>query len=272
MKPLNEQDSRKLFASRAFGSVDAACPPGLEIQMNEILEKCGGLPLAIVSLGSLLASYNSSASKHMWERISRSIGSQMESNPTLKGMRQILALSYNHLPYPLKVCMMYLSTFPEDYLIEKDRLLNRWIAEGLVPQMRGLTLLEVAEAYFEELMSRSMIDRGTDTFNWYDGRVESCRVHDMMLEVMVSKSLEANFVSLIGGQYEGMSYDIDRVRRLSIHGVESKKTAAVHGSKRSGTEDMNVQHVRSLSMFELPGHKLLDRLSEFELFFFFEQG
>uniref|UniRef100_A0ACD5ZIP9 Uncharacterized protein n=1 Tax=Avena sativa TaxID=4498 RepID=A0ACD5ZIP9_AVESA len=270
IKPLNPQDSEKLFASRAFGSVDAPCPEDLKIQMDEILKKCGGLPLAIVSLGSLLASYNSSGNKHMWERISRSIGSQMESNPTLEGMRQILALSYNHLPYHLKICMMYLSNFPEDYVIDKDRLLNRWIAEGLVPQMRGLTLLEVAEGFFEELMSRSMIDRATDMFNYYDGRVESCRVHDMMLEVMVSKSLEANFIiSLIGGQYEGMSYDIDRVRRLSIHGVEedtpTKKTAAVRGSKRSGTDDMNVQHVRSLSMFELPGHKLLDRLGEFEL-------
>lgn len=39
----------------------------------------------------------------------------------------------------------------------------------------------------------------------------------MMLEIMVSTSLGANFVSLIGGQYEDMSYT-NTVCCLSIHG------------------------------------------------------
>uniref|UniRef100_A0ACD6A7S4 Uncharacterized protein n=1 Tax=Avena sativa TaxID=4498 RepID=A0ACD6A7S4_AVESA len=37
IKPLNPQHSEKLFASRAFGSVDAPCPQDLKIQMDEIL-------------------------------------------------------------------------------------------------------------------------------------------------------------------------------------------------------------------------------------------
>ena len=53
--------------------------------------------------------------------------------------------------------MMYLSIFPEDYVIAKDRLLYRWIAEGLVAEKRGLTLFDVAKEYFNELISRNMI-------------------------------------------------------------------------------------------------------------------
>jgi disease resistance protein RPM1 len=270
IEPLNSEDSKKLFLSRAFGSNDASYPTELEDEMRKILKKCAGLPLAIVSIASLLASYKSVESKHMWERICRSIGSEMESNPTLEGMRQIITLSYNHLPHHLKVCMMYLSIFPEDYVIFKDRLLHRWIAEGLVEEKRGSTLLEIAEGYFNELISRNMIDRGAFISNNFDGGVETCRVHDMMLEVVVSKSLEANFVSLIGGQYVGMSYD--RIRRFSVHGVEQgandspppKKMAAGHG-RRNEIDGMDLQHVRSFSMFELEGHKLLDRLDEFTL-------
>lgn len=154
-------------------------------------------------------------------------------------------------------------------MVVKDRLLMRWIAEGLVAEKRGLTLVEVAESYFNELVSRSMIDRAPDIVTYYDRRVETCRVHDMMLEIMVSKSLEANFVSLIGGQYEGMCYD--RIRRLSIHGggevakeSPSQKMAAGRGRK-NGIEGMNMQHARSLSVFEFEGDKLLDRLGEFTL-------
>ncbi|XBI07646.1 hypothetical protein VPH35_135517 [Triticum aestivum] len=262
IQPLNPEYSRKLFLSRAFGSMDAPCHEGLADTMEDILKKCAGLPLAIVSIASLLASYKYPERKDMWETVCKSIGSQMESNPTLEGMSQILTLSFNHLPYHIKCCMMYLSLFPEDYEINKNRLLYRWIAEGLIEEKRGLTLLEVAESYFDELMSRSMIDPASSI--GFDGRREACRVHDMMLEVMVSRSLEANFVSGVGGQYEGMFYD--RVCRLSIHGIEQEPEAEDSPSKgRNSMDRMDMQHVRSLSMFELKAKSVFDRLREFTL-------
>ncbi|KAJ1288849.1 hypothetical protein BS78_02G119400 [Paspalum vaginatum] len=259
MEPLNWRDSKKLFLSRAFGSVDATCPEELEDVMGDILRKCGGLPLAIVSIANILAGYTSSGSKEKWETISKSIGSQMESNPTLEGMRHIVTLSYNHLPYELKNCMMYLSIFPEDYEINKDRLLARWIAEGLVPEKRGLTLMEVAESYLEELVSRNMIDLRHEFREWWT--TKRCRVHDVLLEVMVSKSLECNFASLLGGQYAGLSYD--RIRRLSIQGDDSRGARPLGRNKQRkkkkqlghGIEGMDVEHVRSLSMFQLEGNK-----------------
>nr|CAB3470335.1 unnamed protein product [Digitaria exilis] len=281
IQPLNSEDSRKLFLSRAFGSKDATCPKELEDEMDKILKKCGGLPLAIVSISSLLASYKSPEHKDMWDRVCKSISYHMENNPTLEGMKQILTLSYDHLPYHLKGCMMYLSIFPEDFLINKDRLLYRWIAEGLVEEKRGMTLMEVAEAYYDELVSRSMITPAGEIISHVYGAVETCRVHDMMLEIMVSKSLEANFVSLIGGQYQGMSYDT--IRCLSVHSggqrpkefpfkkddsaskKPSKDSSSKKKSLKNGLEEINVQHVRSLSMFQLEGNKLLDRLDEFTL-------
>lgn len=113
--------------------------------------------------------------------------------------------------------MMYLNIFLEDYMVPKGRLLERWIAEGLVPEIRGLTSREVAETCYEELLSRNMIKPGQVE---YDGEVVQCCVHDMMLEVIVSKSLEENFVRLIGGQGGGTTYD--NVRRLSIQGEDSR--------------------------------------------------
>ncbi|XP_037419325.1 disease resistance protein Pik-2-like [Triticum dicoccoides] len=280
IEPLNPEDSKKLFLSRAFGSKDATCPTELEGEMNKILKKCGGLPLAIVSIGSLLASYKSPEHKDMWDRVCKSISYHMDTNPTLDGMRQILTLSYDHLPYHLKGCMMYLSIFPEDFLINKDRLVYRWIAEGLIEEKRGMTLLEVAEAYYDDSSLWGMINPAGEIISHVYGAVDTCRVHDLMLEVMVSKSLEANFVSLIGGQYDGMSYDT--IRRLSVHGgaqmpkespskkdspsKRPKESTSKKMVKKNDLKDINVQHVRSLSMFQLEGNKqLLDRLGEFTL-------
>ncbi|CAM0878497.1 unnamed protein product [Alopecurus aequalis] len=269
IKPLNTSDSEKLFLSRAFGSMEAPCPEELKGSMGIILKKCDGLPLAIVSLASLLASYRSSGDIHMWERVCKSIGSNLEGNPTLEGLKQIVTLTYNCLPHRLKACMMYVSIFPEDYVIGVKRLLYRWIAEGLVEEKRGLSLLEVAQDYLRELINLNMIQRDNIS---NDGTVETCRMHDMMLEVIVSKSLEANFVSLVGRQYRGVSYG--RVRRLSVHDGEQRpcdeqdsvpKRSMVERPGGLRLEDMQLQHVRSLTTFQSEDQKLLNRLCEFKL-------
>uniref|UniRef100_A0A0D9XVF2 AAA+ ATPase domain-containing protein n=1 Tax=Leersia perrieri TaxID=77586 RepID=A0A0D9XVF2_9ORYZ len=273
VKKLDDAESKQLFISKAFGST-GSCPDELKDAMESILKKCSGLPLAIVSIASLLASYKPPEGKEMWETIKNSIGSQMENNPTLEGMRQILTLSYNHLPHHLKACMMYLSIFPEDYMIVKDRLLKRWIAEGLIAEKRGLGQMDLVEGYFNELVSRNMIDMVINKDTLHQGaREEQCRVHDMMLEILVSKSLESNFVSLVGGQYEGMSYTDQTIRRLSIHGgVEavhkdssSSKNMSAHFGTGNSIKGMMMQHVRSLSIFDPEAHNLLDRLGEFTL-------
>lgn len=62
MRRLQERDREQLFVKRVFASVGGTCPDELKDTMDKILKKCGGLPLAIVSIASLLASYNSAGS------------------------------------------------------------------------------------------------------------------------------------------------------------------------------------------------------------------
>ncbi|KAF0892910.1 hypothetical protein E2562_019566 [Oryza meyeriana var. granulata] len=248
-----------LFINRAFGSKEQSCPSDLKNEMDSILKKCAGLPLAIVSIAGLLSSYRSSSSGsiRMWQRISNSMGFQMEMHPTLEGMKQIITLSYSHLPHHLKACMLYLSIFPEDYVIEKKRLLHRWIAEGFIIEKRSLTTLEVAESYFDELVSRSLIDPAMVHLDGVIEAMEAVKVHDMMLEVVVSKSLEENFVSFVGSQYGGGTPSYGTVRRLAVHGGDGPKHVV---------ERMSTQHVRSLSTFGPQGNKaVLHHLAEFTL-------
>ena len=54
MKPLDDDHSRKLFFGRLFGS-ESNCPEELKQVSSQIVEICGGLPLATISIASLLA-------------------------------------------------------------------------------------------------------------------------------------------------------------------------------------------------------------------------
>ena len=71
MKPLGSAASKKLFFQRLYGSIDK-CPDYLKDISYKILEKCDGLPLAIVSISGLLA--NKPQTEDEWDRVQNSIG------------------------------------------------------------------------------------------------------------------------------------------------------------------------------------------------------
>ncbi|CAL4905777.1 unnamed protein product [Urochloa decumbens] len=203
IQPLSDQQSHELFFKRLFGDT-SACPRHLEAISHGILEKCHGLPLAIITIASLLAG---KSNKDQWEHVRNSISSAFSH----QGMRDILLLSYYDLPHHLKTCLLYLSIFPEDYEIRREELIWRWIAEGFVTEVRDQTSDQVAENYFNELVNRSLIQ---PVEIGYDGRAEACRVHDMVLELIVSLSAEENFASIAEKQsYNGGGL---KIRRLSV--------------------------------------------------------
>uniref|UniRef100_A0ACD5V220 Uncharacterized protein n=2 Tax=Avena sativa TaxID=4498 RepID=A0ACD5V220_AVESA len=232
IKPLTSSESSELFFKRLFGNREN-CPTVLKDISEKILGKCGGIPLAIVSIAGLLGS-TSLHSYDRWEKIYSSLGVELETSPWLEKLKNILELSYNDLPYHLKTCFLYLSIYPEDHKVRTKSLLRRWIAERFVTEKRGLSALEVAEKYFIEFLNRSIVHPVEMSF---DGKVKTFRVHDIMLEIIVSKSIEENFISLVGEQHTLAPQE--KIRRLSIHGGSNKNIA---------TSKM-LSHVRSLSIF-----------------------
>jgi hypothetical protein len=212
MEPLSNKDSRKLFFGRVYGS-EEDCPSLFEEISVEILKKCGGLPLAIITIASLLAS-RPERLRDEWESIKNSLGAQFAINPTLEGMKSILNLSYMHLPLYLRACFLYLGMYPEDCEIESTDLVQQWIAEGLVSNLHGQDLEVVAKMYFNELISRNMIQ----PVRTEHGELLSCRVHDMMVDLILSKCAEDNFISVAYNQEDmAILHRCEyKVRRLSL--------------------------------------------------------
>ncbi|KAF7038378.1 hypothetical protein CFC21_048573 [Triticum aestivum] len=208
MKPLSNKDSKRLFFGRIFNS-EEACPHQLRDVSTEILKKCDGLPLAIITISGMLA--NESFDQEEWKHVRNSLGSG--TNFTLEGMRNILDLRYKNLPPHLKTCLLYLGMYPEDFGIGRSHLELQWIAEGFVPKENGQDAEKVARSYFNELVNRSLIQ--PTKFNNQGSAVE-CKVHDMMLDLILSKCREENFLTVLDDAkvIEKLDY---KVLRLSLH-------------------------------------------------------
>ncbi|KAF8394080.1 hypothetical protein HHK36_020285 [Tetracentron sinense] len=207
LESLSPEDSWTLFCKKAFGQ--NYCPPELQGPSQNILRRCGGLPLAIVAMGGVLSTKEKTLIE--WEIVHRSLGSLLESNDKLKSMKNILSLTYNDLPYYLKPCLLYLGIFPEDYVIGSTRLINLWIAEGFVRDKERMTVEEVAESHLHEVINRSLIQL-VETNS--EGRVKWFRVHDFIREIIISKSRDHNFGAIA---VEHNPKFLEKVRRLSIH-------------------------------------------------------
>ncbi|VVA21047.1 PREDICTED: disease resistance [Prunus dulcis] len=191
IRPLERSDAWVLFSKKAFSSYpNKSCSPELLPLAQELVERCGGLPLAIVALSGLMSSKKSLTE---WSTVYNSLNWHLTNNPLLEPMKSILLFSYNDLPYRLKQCFLYCSLFPEDTVILNMRITRLWIAEGFVEHVKGVTPEEVANSYVMELIFRNMLQERYQEHN------HACKMHDVMLEIALSIAEKEKFCSVHEG-------------------------------------------------------------------------
>ena len=168
--------------------------PNIEKLGKEMIEYCGGSPLAITVLGGLLAAKQTS---NEWEDVLKHIKSYIFKEDDLR-VSKVFSLSYNDLPCHLKPCFLYLGGFPEDFAIPTEELIQMWMGEGFIPQISNEedsedTMEYEGEQYLRELMQRCMVQVGEISKL---GRIETCRIHDLMRDFCISKAKQENFLQI----------------------------------------------------------------------------
>nr|UBY06914.1 NBS-LRR disease resistance protein [Dasypyrum villosum] len=206
LQPLSKPVAFDLFRRRAFYNRKGhMCPKDLEMIATSIVDRCHGLPLAIVAIGNMLSSrqrldiwtqkYNQlrfSTNDHVWD---------------------ILNLSYHDLSRDLRNCLVYCSLFPRGYPMSCDSLVRLWVAEGFVLTKEENTPEVVAEGILIELIHRKMLEVAeTDEL----GRVNACKMHDIARELAISVAKEERFAS--ANDHDTLIPMDKDVRRLSLCG------------------------------------------------------
>ncbi|KAL4199328.1 hypothetical protein AMTRI_Chr03g144400 [Amborella trichopoda] len=193
LTPLSNKESWELFCIRAFVKNHEYCPEYLMSISHGIVERCGGLPLALVVIGALLSRklvFEDTRTTSEWQKV-LDVFSHYQDRGEVE-ISKILSSSFFDLPYYLKPCFLYLSAYPEDFKIKGTKLIQLW-------------------DYLEELISRSMIlvERVSSS-----GRIRSCAMHDLLREVCLSIAGEQNFLGVVADKDNMPS---QRARRLVFH-------------------------------------------------------
>nr|CAD1843711.1 unnamed protein product [Ananas comosus var. bracteatus] len=137
----------------------------------QIVNKCGGLPLAIKVIAGVLATKEKSRKE--WEKVLRSNAWSMSELP--EEFRGALYLSYDDLPPHLKQCFLSLCLYPENDVHFIHKLRTMWVAEGFVKQEDGSIMEESAEQYHSELIRRSLLQPDPLSVDQ-----SKCTMHDLL--------------------------------------------------------------------------------------------
>ncbi|VAI79427.1 unnamed protein product [Triticum turgidum subsp. durum] len=228
-EPLSPGRSKELFCMRlSIGKSKSPYHESVKIS-EKILQKCGGIPLAIITIASLLASKPVTD----WPGVYDSIGFGNEDNKEVDTTRKILLYSYYDLPYYPRLCLLHLGIYPEDFEIRKDNLIWKWVAEGYVHEEPGKGLFEVGERYFNLLIDRSMIQAVEKP---YYSIIYACHVHDLVLDMIHFLSEDEGFVTASNSNRTSLCIT---ARRLAINSEAIEQNGYVANSSMQQVRSYN---------------------------------
>ncbi|KAJ4704045.1 Disease resistance protein [Melia azedarach] len=256
-RTLNEEESWSLFSKYAFSTRKGKCPNDqFERVGRDVLEKCGGLPLAIKTIGALLAQKLYSLAE--WKKINEDFH-QLTTERNNSEVMASLQLSYDELPSLLKQCLLCFSIYPEDFEISGEQIVHWWVGEGLIQGQDTKTAAELGFQYLSDLVSRCLVEvvhrRG------YDGRVYSCKMHDLVRDMTIKIAKDEAFCSFDeqgrqklreDSRWLGFTNDIDP-KSLKI---SSKLRAFLLMSSATVSLDRNVELLMSLRVLDFSYIKL----------------
>ncbi|XP_050380431.1 putative disease resistance protein RGA3 [Argentina anserina] len=184
LRKLSDDECWLILKDKAVAGRSASMSKEQETTGKEIAKKCGGVPLVAKVLGDMLRSktideWRSIVSSKIWD-----------SPEGEKRILSILKLSFDELKPPsLKQCFAYCSMFIKDSDIEKQDLIQLWMAQGWLHPCtdKSLEMEERGSEYFKILLGKSFFQ---DVTKDYDGNVIKCKMHDLVHDLAehVSKS------------------------------------------------------------------------------------
>ncbi|MED6179944.1 hypothetical protein PIB30_005744 [Stylosanthes scabra] len=206
---LNDEESWELFCNKVFWG--RKCPSDLEPIGKSMVERCGGLPIAIITLAALVS--KKKRSQREWLHVKGHVNWHLAQDNTK--VKDALKLSYDDLPARLKPCFLYFGIFPEDYNISARKLVQLWMAEGFIQlEECGIPYApepeDIGDEYLDELVDRCLVQV---TKRRSDGGVKYCQIHDLLHDFCISKSKVDKFLEICT---ESNIHSLSNPRRLSF--------------------------------------------------------
>ncbi|XP_071924640.1 disease resistance protein RGA2-like [Coffea arabica] len=249
---LSDDDCWSILKEKAISGGEV--PEEFNLIRQQILKWCNGLPLAASVLGGLLRIKR----KEEWLSIVENRLLNLKEGDN--SVEQILKLSFDNLPSALiRKCFGYCSIFAKDSEIERDLLIELWMAEGfLEPVLCNQSLMEdVGDQYIRVLLHSSLLEEVK--YNW-----KTCyKMHDLVHDLAESISKPECVKSENGGidNYNQVRYlainSSDGITRKILNDTSASVrtlfvTRSISGDMLPKFKNLHVLNLHGAGLKELP--------------------
>ena len=218
-----DEESWALFTH----ALKVSIPPELLKLKEEIVKRCGGLPLLIVKFAEALSHKDATIEEWSTALLQCHHDQQQLWSNTLCNIHKDLSLY-------MRRCLFHFTLFPQDFDIPARRLIRLWVAEDLVqPEGENEAPEDVAERCLNLFIAQGMIQVTKKKFN---GKVKAIRLPDTLRQYWLSKAQQATFLGVHTNTRSEMSLGTNKIRRLVDHlDREDISFGHIHGDYNTTT-------------------------------------
>ncbi|MBA0778667.1 hypothetical protein Gotri_006513 [Gossypium trilobum] len=207
---LEPEKALELFQDKV-GDETLNSHPDIPNLAKQVAERCGGLPLALITIGRAMACKTTLEEwNYAIEMLKRCALPKMKNE-----VFPLLKFSYDNLPNAtMKCCFLYCCLYPE-YCIPKRRLVEYWFCEGLLDKFDRINEAQMQGGdIISSLLNACLLERDGEDY---------VKMHDVIrdMALWITRKFEATedtFFVKAGAQLSQEPYvkAWERVKRMSV--------------------------------------------------------
>ncbi|KAJ1691918.1 hypothetical protein LUZ63_016073 [Rhynchospora breviuscula] len=162
---LDTNDALRLFYEKV-GDETVNSHPQIQSLATKVVKELDGLPLALITIGrSMHGKKDPKEWDYAIDLLQKSRLDEIETVPNEEKIFHQLKYSYDSLESGvLKDCFLACSLWPEDWLINKDDLIECWMGLGLLDAFDAENYYNIGYTLIGKLLSACLLEQGASTY------------------------------------------------------------------------------------------------------------
>ncbi|KAJ7958540.1 putative LRR and NB-ARC domains-containing disease resistance protein [Quillaja saponaria] len=157
---------------------------------KSVAKECAGLPLGLVILGRSMSEVEDITD---WNHVLKELQNSRVGRDDMERVFKVLRFSYDYLTDTVEQqCFLYCALYPEDYRIEREELIDKFVDEGLIDRTKSLKAkFDEGHTILNKLQNNCLLECVED-----ETGVPKVKMHDLFRDMAIKIQNESGGIMI----------------------------------------------------------------------------